>query len=241
VFPNAVHLSDVTYFWDIATKMKKSPWGITANMAVKNSRLRFDTRFIKTGGGEDIDYCLQLQKWPLLCVPNAKVIHPWWHGGDRCYGHFYRWAVGDSNLIDKYPKLTYRNWPNVWEMTLILLILMPLLGIQQLLLCLLGIWLADIVMDIGRNMFSEQRYKQHSQVKGWVRFIASLESNIVKNSCELGHLLGPLSRGKISYITKRFDWFCGMLPEVIPNERKRNLSRFVVFMSIVCAVVMHAT
>lgn len=63
VFPNAVTLSDVTYFWDIANKMKTTPWSITANMMVNRrnaSKLFFDDRFIKTGGGK----CIKLIRKP---------------------------------------------------------------------------------------------------------------------------------------------------------------------------------
>jgi hypothetical protein len=110
IFPTAVHLSDVSYFWTIADKMDAVPWGVTANLALIHAgrELRFDVDFIKTGGGEDIDIALRLEKWPLKSVPEAKCIHPWWNEGSRTYHHFYNWAVGDSLLIDKFPRFTYR-------------------------------------------------------------------------------------------------------------------------------------
>ncbi len=215
--------------------MEKTPWAGTANMMVRNSALQFDTCFIKTGGGEDIDYCLQLKKWPMICVPQAKAIHPWWHNGNRCYGHFYRWAIGDSNLMNKYPKLTYRSCPNVWEMTLLLLLFIPLLGYLQTVGYIVIIWLSDILMDVSRNMFVLERYQQHS-VRGWIRLFASFESNVVKNSCELGHLIGPLMRGEWTNITRRFDWFCGMLPNVTKGEQWKNFQRFMVFVITLLAV-----
>jgi GT2 family glycosyltransferase len=236
VFPNAVTLSDVTYFWDIANKMETTPWSITANMVVNRrnaSNLFFDDRFIKTGGGEDIDYCLQLKKWPLLCVPTAKVVHPWWHNGERCYSHFYRWAIGDSHLMNKYPKLTYRSFPNVWEMTVFLLLLQPLLfgTLPKTLKYIAIVWIVDVTLDVLRNMVLKQRYQQHPKPQNIAtRFLASLESNIVKNSCELGHLLGPIMRGNVTFITKRFEWFCGTLPGIIRQEQTRSFKRFVVFM-----------
>lgn len=35
------------------------PWGVTANVAVRNTDERFDLRFPPTGGGEDVDFCLR--------------------------------------------------------------------------------------------------------------------------------------------------------------------------------------
>lgn len=43
---------------------------------------RFRANFPKTGGGEDIDFCLQIGKPPaLVAVPDAAVHHPLWSGG----------------------------------------------------------------------------------------------------------------------------------------------------------------
>jgi hypothetical protein len=37
-------------------------------MAVRNTAQRFDARFPRTGGGEDIDFCLRASPDGLLCV-----------------------------------------------------------------------------------------------------------------------------------------------------------------------------
>jgi hypothetical protein len=47
------------------------PWAVTANVAVVNSHVDFDLRFPKTGGGEDIDYCLKVTGGRLLPVPQV--------------------------------------------------------------------------------------------------------------------------------------------------------------------------
>ena len=77
VFPTAVHFSGVSFFWRAAQKMQTMPWGITANLFVRRENSpRFDVRYIKTGGGEDIDFCLKLRRQPLLAVPKAIITHP---------------------------------------------------------------------------------------------------------------------------------------------------------------------
>jgi glycosyltransferase involved in cell wall biosynthesis len=232
-FGAAVHLSDISYFWDIASKRVDAPWGVTANIVVRNSPLRFDPDFIKTGGGEDIDYCLQLKKWPLLCVPEASAEHPWWSNGARVYKHFFDWARGDSLLVQKHPHLTYRNFPNVWEMTLFISLLGLFGAWPRYVTCILLIWAADIVMDVFTLMSTSEKHP----IRGWRRLLAAFESNIVKNSCELGHLWIPLSSGKFFNICRRFSWFCGLDPNAVPHEIRRGARRFSVFCAL-CALAL---
>jgi hypothetical protein len=51
VYHTAVHFSGVSFFWSAPTTMKEVPWGITANLFVKNSSCRFNENFSKKGGG----------------------------------------------------------------------------------------------------------------------------------------------------------------------------------------------
>lgn len=120
--------SGCEYFWNIATKQPTTPWGITANLFIRSplhlgeAFPRFDPRFIKTGGGEDIHFCLQVSKLmsddalnPMKTCSTAVVDHPWWNQGRRCYGHFYGWAYGDSLLQFLHPQYTFSTLPNLVE------------------------------------------------------------------------------------------------------------------------------
>lgn len=50
LWDNAVLMSNVSYFWDIALKMKETPWAITANQCISLKKSpRFDSKFLKTG------------------------------------------------------------------------------------------------------------------------------------------------------------------------------------------------
>lgn len=74
---------------------------------LKNSLVarRFQNCFPKTGGGEDIDFLIQhMHGTPLVSVPSAIAVHPWWAGG-RISGYRYvglwvfvvyalRWLLG---------------------------------------------------------------------------------------------------------------------------------------------------
>ena len=67
----AVLISDVTYMYGISDAIAYPAWGVTANLLVKvasargqgggaqRSTTRFGDNFPKTGGGEDVDFCLR--------------------------------------------------------------------------------------------------------------------------------------------------------------------------------------
>lgn len=130
-----VHLAGVAYFWGVATANPthtELPWGVTANLCVRRpppGAVEFDAAFPKTGGGEDIDFCLRLREHVrgsvrdsegFVAAPAAVVTHPWWDGGVPHYAHFSGWAWGDGHLIDLFPALTYRNLPDLAETLLAL-------------------------------------------------------------------------------------------------------------------------
>ncbi|PNH10151.1 hypothetical protein TSOC_003167 [Tetrabaena socialis] len=126
---HAVHMSDVAFFWEAAANNTIRPradgsvylpWAVTANMAVRNTPQRFDPRFPRTGGGEDIDFCLRACPGWLLAVPQAACCHPLWNFGRPSILRFARWAVGDGQLIEMYPRLTYRTPLHAAETLLLL-------------------------------------------------------------------------------------------------------------------------
>jgi hypothetical protein len=107
----AVHIANISYFWTIARgppDETELPRGVTANLLVRRQLgvlTRFRTTFPKTGGGEDIDFCLRVRSlhaelepngagW--VAAPSAVMDHPWWDG-ERCrYNHFLGWSRGDG-------------------------------------------------------------------------------------------------------------------------------------------------
>ena len=153
-------------------------------------------RSLKLVVGEDIDFCLKLRKQPLKCVASAVCHHPWWNNGNRCYSHFYRWAVGDSLLIDKYPHLAYRNWPNVVEFmslsTIIHFILYGTRGLTVHMRSLILTLSVDVLMDVYKLCIDSTTYEDmQPHATGLLLLFAAVESNMIKNCSELGHLVGP--------------------------------------------------
>ena len=90
---HAVVAADLDFFYRVASELPHPPWGVTANLCVKNPErtgggVYFDMRYPKTGGGEDVSFCLTLkdlhaygprrQHPAIIAVPEAAVQHPFW-------------------------------------------------------------------------------------------------------------------------------------------------------------------
>jgi glycosyltransferase involved in cell wall biosynthesis len=273
VFGAGVHLSCVSFFWTCSEKNDTTPWGVTANFLFNrtcsnrrqpvgasehNMNLRFDSDFIKTGGGEDIHFCIHLCKQPMKCVPLAICDHPWWNNGNRCYVHFYRWAIGDSLLIDKLPQFSYYNFANVIDFSYLMIVLSVLcvifnlvwnilyggsLSLRRNSLILIKLWVLilpllaiDCTLDV-LLCFQDVKYNQLTYNDCIFRMMAAIEGCVIKNSSELGHLFGPIGRGNIFRVGKKFDWFCGTNDKFIPNERLKAFKRLMIFIGITCVYV----
>ncbi|KAJ3777051.1 NAD-dependent epimerase/dehydratase [Lentinula raphanica] len=256
IFTAALHLSGVTYFWDIATKIPTDvPWGVTANIIARRNRdgVKFDLRFPKTGGGEDIDFCIRKKREytategkdtvGFIGAPNVQVTHPWWKNGARSYWRFYMWSVGDGALVGMYPEHCYRVWvPNSAEMILGWVLLGPLLAVFNL---GLGEWiliyglfstiLANTLHDCYRHLYRDvDRWERmDTNVRG-VRWIAAvIDSSIVRMLSEIGRLRGILGRKEFYLLGQRFDWFVGRWGEApVKDEIKNGRERFLLTLGI---------
>ena len=128
----------------IAERRVDPPWGVTANLCVKgrSSRVRFDLQYPKTGGGEDIDYCIRAAKSgitsgvsggtsaSIVAVPGALADHPWWDDGRlSSLRHIMGWAVGESLCVSSIhlKEHVYFAAPNAIEICLVSLLVGMLL------------------------------------------------------------------------------------------------------------------
>ncbi|RYH20350.1 glycosyltransferase [archaeon] len=241
-----VKAAGIAYFWDAPAIMPELPWGITANLCVRYvPGLEFNKAFIRTGGGEDIDFCLRLPKQPLKSLPSAIAFHPWWNRGGKVYGHIFRWALGDSLLQVLYPQYSFYDWPNVIEVSLFALlwgVVMMMVGQQtmglRLLVSIPFLLACDALWDF--TIITSEPYRGAFLSKGtlWDRMAALVEANVHKNAVELGHLLGPLLRGQMHYaFCYRFNWFCKVMPNYPQKTRSEHLNRLACFVSIVALAV----
>ncbi|KAK9866669.1 hypothetical protein WJX84_008559 [Apatococcus fuscideae] len=249
VLAAAIHMSDVSFFWEMARSHDRLPWAVTANIAFKKASLehvRFRSNFPKTGGGEDIDLCLRAAE-ELVAVPEAAVSHPLWSGGRlQAYKHPFCWAYGDGELIDLHPHLTYRCAPSAVEITFVLVglsmasfIAWPTAALPRRLLATVPVLiLAEASLEVARNCLMEERLKRHQDVFGYKRVIASVESSLIRDASELGRLLGHVQRWKIQNVCRRFDWFCGSLPAVVYGEQRKATIRLIMYVAAILVMLL---
>lgn len=135
----ALMASQMTFFYDVSTRMKHPPWGkhttsrlgpfgsvipdlfahtdtnaagVTANLCVRGRISErvvwFSDCYPRTGGGEDVDFCLRIKDLlPLhvrteavVAVPEARVLHPFWNNISR---QVIGWALGDVLCLSQLP------------------------------------------------------------------------------------------------------------------------------------------
>jgi uncharacterized membrane protein YhdT len=188
-------------------------------------------------------------------VPLAICHHPWWNFGNRCYSHFYKWADGDSLLTDKLPHFTYYNYPNVIDYSYLMIVLTVLYVVfdnflnsvgsitsfrnplvMKKMCTILPILLAtDCFLDV-KLCFEDVKDDVQTYYDRTFLVIAAIEGCIIKNSSELGHLIGPIRRGKFLRVGKKFDWFFGTFDKFISNERRKAFNRMIIFISITAIV-----
>lgn len=267
VFTTAVHIASVTWFWDIATKMPALgtdlPWGVTANLIVRrrNDGVQFDLSFPKTGGGEDIDYCLKKRELSLAgggggfyAAPRVLVTHPWWSDGKRSYKRFYLWAKGDGGLIRKYPTLTYTDFsPNSAESLMlaggVIIVgyaIFSLVGdpstMRHGVHACISVLAAHIVHDAYRHLARDRKRlaTMKTTVRGPRWILAVLESTFIRIWSEVGRLVGLAHRGELGHVGRRFEWFAMRAGEGPRQEERRNgfqrLSIAVFLFAVLCCM-----
>jgi GT2 family glycosyltransferase len=242
----AVLMSYLTFMFEIADNPQyaRPAWGVTANILVKRRRVRFDTAYAKTGGGEDVDFCLRLTQETsghFIACPSAIVHHPFWPGSPLSLSkHFFYWATGDSALFTKFPEHCYRSWPNAVETLSFLAPFQVVTGSGPALVVItfLLFLLADVAVDMSdgpnyQNRCSLLKYERRC----WFYLMAHLLANAYVLILETGRLWGHLKRGEIQNLTRRFDWHCGRLESSSrQNFQRHERDKFVCFCSIAVAV-----
>lgn len=249
IIHSAVLMSYLTFMFEIAANpIYTSPqWGVTANILLKRlPGMHFDTNYAKSGGGEDVDFCLRTlaeTKGHFLSVKEAFVNHDYWKGGVlSLFRHFFNWAIGDGLLFSRFPQHTYCSYWNVSE--ILLLVWLPIStavvinvpSAAPILLCgVFGMVAVDAAVDmtnlcefnhrrrlLGDFVFSEAHY-----------MTAHILANIYVAVLELGRLCGHIKRGELAkHVGRRFDWHCGRLPNSQGQVVKKERMKFWLFVAV---------
>lgn len=207
-FTKGIVASDILTFFDLAEHRDNMPWGVTANLLIRRDAIgnhRFKSIFPKSGGGEDIDFCLEIVNSfgkNFSTEPNAVVHHPWWNNSSRTYRRFFRWAYGDSNLPALHPKHRWRNLPNTAELlTLCLLSVIPFSIMYESSPKLMILFISGVVLG---EFFSE--WIRLFLVKSITNPITAIESSCVRFSNDLGRIIAVLQSKRLWRLTERFDY-----------------------------------
>ena len=209
-FTKGLIACDILTFFFIAGYYKELKWAPTANVIIKRSAIgdiRFKDIFPKNGGGEDIDFFLQIYqqtKQELQCLKDAPVYHDWWYKGERSYTRFIRWSYGDALLHEIFPEYTYYNFPNVMEslvfgFPLSLVFCFYFHSFLPLLCTFGGIVIGEFLIEFVRMLIYKGLY--HSQF--------AFEGALVRASNDMGRLYMQLVKLKrIKGVCERADHFC---------------------------------
>lgn len=254
----AVFMSYLVFVFEIADSKiyqgEDPPWGVTANILFKKfPGMCFDTRYAKTGGGEDVDFALRLSEengnLRLKACPSAKVEHLFW--SDQVVPlckHFYNWAVGDSALFHRWSSHVYTSYPNFVE-TWVFLVLPSTAAMNEKLLhlCLTTVFMfvCDVILEMGWKGGEEFRHRcrlleQKQDVSKTFAIASHVLANFYVIVLEFGRLHGHLKRRHFTNVTRRFDWHCGRLEYGRKNFVEREKAKLIAFLLclVVCSILL---
>ena len=233
---SGVEMSYITYFYSISEKFNNPAWGVTANICLKrpNKEIRFKD-YIKTGGGEDIKYCLDIKNkfnQELKSVKSAICVHPWWIDGlnnNINIFRFFSWTQGDGYLMYDYPEYCYVNYINIIELSFLSLVLS--IFDPNILKLLIIFWIIEFAIDIHHFIFVDKLTAKNNDLN---RFYCSILSTIIKNIVDFGHTYFHLKKLDFSKLFIRFDWFCKTYKQGVLNEQKKSLLKFILNLLVTC-------
>ena len=259
-----VHIAGVAYFWGIALANPTHtdlPWGVTANLCVRRPPPRtveFNAAFPKTGGGEDIDFCLRARAATratvagsegFVAAPAAIVTHPWWDGGVPAYSHFSGWSAGDGHLIDLFPDLCYSNVPDLAETLVLAAVAAVVAGaaaavgaasltpVAVVAAVAAACVAADVASEAVRQFVTEPA-ASCAHLPWHTRLAGVAQGILIRTLSEAGRLAGHASRGRAAAnFCRRFNWFGTMWPGAPAVERRAALGRTAVRLAAAAVVL----
>lgn len=196
----ALMACNICFFYGVAVRMAAPPWGATANLCVRartNNRVWFDTQFPRSGGGEDVDFCLRLAHdvgHGFVAVPGAVVEHPFW---PRPLRQVAGWARGDVLCLDTNPSMMFwapPNWPILSLASLLL---------QRPLWALIAVCL-EVVMSVATYVPRVPRDLPAHRAAA-VALLASVPPLLQ----DTVRVVSKILRGRWTQLLQHFDWMAG--------------------------------
>lgn len=155
------------------------------------------------------------------------------------FSHFFNWAIGDSNLWNRFPEKLYWSFPNVAEMLVVLSLFSFWIGLFELFKITTALITIDFLVDVSQQaefkhrcqLLRDPKDKDINFERSLLFYYAShLLSNLYVVVLECGRLYGHIKRMDLHHgIFRRFDWHCGQLVNSPQNFRRREGMKFSFF------------
>ena len=204
--------SRICYFYGISTQVKNPPWGVTANMCVKsrtNNKIWFLTNYPKTGGGEDVDFCLRYKsKNEDICsVKNAIVTHPYW---SNPFKQISGWASGDVLCLDFFPNKSFYCCPN-WCESILFYLLYQIYNFQKI---DITVYFLIILVHFGfrfptyfTKSYEDERKSNNYNI--FTSFIVGLIATLYPTIQDFVRIISKIRRLRLTQLCCHFDWMDG--------------------------------
>lgn len=182
------------------------------------NQIWFSKEYPKTGGGEDVDFCLRVKDLEpyhsrneaIVSVPEAKAKHPFW---DDILKQVMGWASGDvkclSNLPQKYTFYTTPNWIEF-------IFFMAVCNIHNYVFManvysLYWLWKVSYsVLLIELFLTSTLAYPHTSKISAYPkRIVITFMAALPVISQDVVRFFSKLSRGVVVHLCLHFDWMDG--------------------------------
>jgi len=242
-FSHTFSIKQIHRAFTIAERTRTPPWGVTANICVRarDSRLRFDLRYPKHGGGEDLDFCARARKHgPIVSVPGARADHPWWSNGTlAAVNHILGWAEGEVLCVGKTHMQEHVFWtmPNGVEITFLLsLIVLPLQGVS-IPYCIRSAF-AILCCEVMWYAYRIPNHRLQHPVKdsAFQCIVVKLCAGVLIMLQDFMRLFQAIDHSP-AWVFWRVDWQFGLMKDVIIDQKRHNALRscfycvFVVYLN----------
>lgn len=203
---HAVRASNLCHFYGIADLVARPPWGVTANLCVsgRSGDIWFSPAYPKTGGGEDVDFCLKTRQRygpdAIVSVPGAVATHPYWDSPIR---QMWGWARGDALCLSLHPHSTFYRAFDWTEVIFLTCVVGPMVG--------LGVpaWLRALcIVGVVEYLEGLAHVYQGTSRLGtpWGALLLAPLPRMVQDVARLATKLGQLNLYQFSL---SFDWMDG--------------------------------
>jgi LPS sulfotransferase NodH len=190
----AMTACNICYFYGVAEEQKNPAWGVTANLCIpaRTNPISFSRRYPKTGGGEDVDFCIRAQQvfGPCVAVPGARALHPFW---DSPLKQVIGWASGDVLCLEALPHSTFRTPPNWVEVAF------ACACAGRFDLCVLAA-IVEVAVLAPRFFYNAPRQN---------RIAVSLVATLPPMVQDVQRLLSKILRLRLTQVCLHFDWMNG--------------------------------